>query len=69
MTDALAMEDGSSAYVNVLVCKEGNEEEPKIKLWSLPCRASRSRTLWTEELRRRCGLRCGGSHRRLRFQH
>ena len=31
MTDALAMEDGSSAYVNVLVCKEGNEEEPKIK--------------------------------------
>ncbi len=25
MTDALAMEDGSSAYVNVLVCKEGNE--------------------------------------------
>mgnify|MGYP002247410381 CR=1 FL=1 len=31
MTDALAMEDGTSAYVNVLVCKEGNEEEPKIK--------------------------------------
>ena len=31
MTDALAMEDGSSAYVNVLVCKEGNEEEPKVK--------------------------------------
>ena len=31
MTDALAMEDGSSAYVNVLVCKEGNENEPKIK--------------------------------------
>ena len=31
MTDALALEDGSSAYVNVLVCKEGNEEEPKIK--------------------------------------
>ena len=30
MTDALAMEDGSSAYVNVLVCKEGNENEPKI---------------------------------------
>ena len=29
--DALAIEDGSSAYVNVLVCKEGNEEEPKIK--------------------------------------
>ena len=25
------MEDGTSAYVNVLVCKEGNEEEPKIK--------------------------------------
>ena len=31
MTDALAMEDGSSAYVNVLVCKDGNENEPKIK--------------------------------------
>ncbi len=31
MTDALAMKDGTSAYVNVLVCKEGNEEEPKIK--------------------------------------
>ena len=31
MTDALAMEDGSSAYVNVLVCKEGNENEPAIK--------------------------------------
>ena len=31
MTDALAMEDGSSAYVNVLVCKAGNEENPLIK--------------------------------------
>ena len=31
MTDALAMEDGSSAYVNVLVCKDGNQESPKIK--------------------------------------
>mgnify|MGYP004457406953 FL=1 len=31
MADALAMEDGTSAYVNVLVCKEGNENEPKIK--------------------------------------
>ena len=31
MTDALAIEDGSSAYVNVLVCKDGNQEEPKIK--------------------------------------
>ena len=31
MTDALAMEDGSSAYVNVLVCKEGNEGKPLIK--------------------------------------
>ena len=64
MTDALAMEDGTSAYVNVLVCKEGNEEEPKIKALSLPCRASRSRT-YDRELRRRCGLRCGGPHRRL----
>ena len=31
MTDALAMEDGTSAYVNILVCKDGNQEEPKIK--------------------------------------
>ena len=31
MTDALAMEDGTSAYVNVLVCKDGNQDEPKIK--------------------------------------
>ena len=31
INDALAMEDGTSAYVNVLVCKEGNQEEPKIK--------------------------------------
>ena len=31
INDALAMEDGTSAYVNVLVCKDGNEEEPKIK--------------------------------------
>ena len=31
MTDALAIEDGSSAYVNVLVCKDGNQESPKIK--------------------------------------
>lgn len=29
--DALAIEDGSSAYVNVLVCKDGNQEFPKIK--------------------------------------
>ena len=31
MTDALAMEDGTSAYVNILVCKDGNQEEQKIK--------------------------------------
>ena len=31
VSDALAMEDGSSAYVNVLVCKDGNQESPKIK--------------------------------------
>ena len=31
MTDALAMEDGTSAYVTILVCKDGNQEEPKIK--------------------------------------
>ena len=29
--DALALEASDSPYVNVLVCKEGNEEEPKIK--------------------------------------
>lgn len=31
MTDALAMEDGTSAYVNVLVCKEGNQDKPLIQ--------------------------------------
>lgn len=31
MTDALAMEDGTSAYVNVLVCKDGNQDKPLIK--------------------------------------
>ena len=31
MTQALAMEDGTSSYVNVLVCKEGNENDPRIK--------------------------------------
>lgn len=31
MNDALAMEDGTSAYVNVLVCKDGNQDQPKIK--------------------------------------
>ena len=29
--DALALESSDSPYVNVLVCKEGNENEPKIK--------------------------------------
>ena len=51
MTDALAMEDGSSAYVNVLVCKEGNENEPKIRPSSPLCRASRSRTSWMRTTR------------------
>jgi D-methionine transport system substrate-binding protein len=31
MTAALAMEDSSSKYVNILVCKEGNENTDKIK--------------------------------------
>lgn len=31
MTQALAMEDGTSAYVNILTAKEGNENAPKIK--------------------------------------
>ena len=30
MTQALAMEDGTSDYVNVLVCKEGRESDPLI---------------------------------------
>lgn len=42
--DALAIEDGSSAYVNVLVCKDGNQESPRSRLWPLLWRASRSRT-------------------------
>ena len=31
VNDALAIEDGSSAYVNVLVCKDGNQDDPKVK--------------------------------------
>ena len=31
MTQALAMEDGTSDYVNVLVCKDGNQDQPLIK--------------------------------------
>ena len=27
----VSVEDGTSAYVNILVCKDGNQEEPKIK--------------------------------------
>ena len=50
-TDALAIEDGSSAYVNVLVCKDGNQEEPKIKALAAACRASRSRTSWMRTIR------------------
>ena len=30
-TAALAMEDSSSAYVNILVCKQGNESSDKVK--------------------------------------
>ncbi len=41
MTDALAMEDGSSAYVNILVCKDGNQEEPKIRPAAAAGRARR----------------------------
>ena len=69
MTDALAMEDGSSAYVNVLVCKEGNEEEPKIKALVAALESQQVKDFMTENYRRRCGLCCGEPHRRLRFQH
>ena len=31
MTQALAMEDGTSSYVNVLVCREGRENDPLIR--------------------------------------
>ena len=51
MTDALAMEDGTSAYVNVLVCKEATRTSPRSRLWWLLCRASRSRTSWMRTTR------------------
>lgn len=34
MTQALAMEGSASAYSNILVCKEGNEESPAVKALS-----------------------------------
>ena len=50
-TDALAIEDGSSAYVNVLVCKTATRRSPRSRLWPLLCRASRSRTSWMRTIR------------------
>ena len=51
MTDALAMEDGTSAYVNVLVCKEGNEEEPKIKALVAALQSQQVKDFMDRELR------------------
>ncbi len=50
MTDALAMEDGTSAYVNVLVCKEGNEEEPKIKALAAALQSQKVKDFMDEKL-------------------
>lgn len=49
MTDALAMEDGSSAYVNVLVCKEGNEENPLIKALAAALQSQQVKDFMTEQ--------------------
>ena len=48
MTDALAIEDGSSAYVNVLVCKDGNQEEPKIKALAAALQSQQVKDFMTE---------------------
>ena len=47
-TDALAIEDGSSAYVNVLVCKDGNQEEPKIKALAAALQSQQVKDFMTE---------------------
>lgn len=49
MTDALAMEDGSSAYVNVLVCKEGNEDNPLIKALAAALQSQQVKDFMTEQ--------------------
>ena len=49
-TDALAIEDGSSAYVNVLVCKDGNQEEPKIKALAAALQSQQVKDFMTESL-------------------
>ena len=69
MTDALAMEDGSSDYVNVLVCKEGNENEPKIKALVAALQSQQVKDFMDENYKGRCGLCCGEPHRRLRLFH
>ena len=48
ITDALAMEDGSSAYVNILVCKEGNEEQPLIKALAAALQSQQVKDFMTE---------------------
>lgn len=49
MTEALAMEDGSSAYVNVLVCKEGREEDPLIKALSAALQSQQVKDFMDEQ--------------------
>ncbi|MFR3603799.1 MAG: MetQ/NlpA family ABC transporter substrate-binding protein [Faecalibacterium sp.] len=60
MTDALAMEDGTSAYVNILVCKDGNQEEPKIKALAAALQSQKVKDFMDENYKGRCGVRCGG---------
>ena len=63
MTDALAMEDGSSAYVNILVCKDGNQEEPKIKGSGCCPAEPEGEGLHGRDLQGLRGVRCGEPHR------
>ena len=46
--DALAIEDGSSATVNVQVCKDGNQESPKIKALAAALESQQVKDFMTE---------------------
>ncbi len=48
-TQALATEDSSSAYVNVLVCKEGNETSPKILALAAALKSQQVKDFITEK--------------------
>ena len=67
MTDALAMEDGSSAYVNVLVCKDGNRGGAQDQGSGCCPAEPEGEGLHGRDLQGLRGVRCGEPHRRLRF--